>query len=121
MKGGRVPVPVSNIAGGSDVWQLPDFEKAVFGSVAMTGLTGGISEVMQGKELEERKEGDGEVTKREEELASGEFVAGTERAGWFQNGKNTPRFKQRASRGSRVALSPSSITGPFCRSCSTRC
>jgi hypothetical protein len=37
--------------GGSDVWQIQDLEKGVFGSVAIPGLTGEFSEVWQEKNL----------------------------------------------------------------------
>ncbi len=39
----------------SEVWQIKELERCVFGSVAMIGLTGEFSEVWQGKELEKRK------------------------------------------------------------------
>jgi hypothetical protein len=41
--------------GGSEVWQVLGLETAVFGSVAILGLTGEFSDVWQGKELEKRK------------------------------------------------------------------
>jgi len=37
--------------GVSDVWQIQDLERYVFGSVAMIGLTGEFSDVWQGKDL----------------------------------------------------------------------
>jgi hypothetical protein len=33
------------------VWQITDLERGVFGSVAIPGLTGELSEVWQGKNL----------------------------------------------------------------------
>jgi hypothetical protein len=36
------------------VWQAKDLREAVFGSVAMIGLTGEFSEVWQAKELREK-------------------------------------------------------------------
>jgi len=41
--------------GGSDVWQTLGLDTAVFGSVAIVGLTGEFSDVWQGKDLEKRK------------------------------------------------------------------
>ncbi len=40
--------------GGSDVWQIQDLGRGVFGSVAMVGLTGAFLDVWQGKDLGER-------------------------------------------------------------------
>jgi len=37
--------------GVSDVWQIQDLERGVFGSVAIPGLTGEFSEVWQEKNL----------------------------------------------------------------------
>jgi len=37
--------------GVSDVWQIQDLERGVFGSVAIPGLTGEFSEVRQEKNL----------------------------------------------------------------------
>jgi len=50
-----VAVPHGGPPGVSDVWQAKDLRKGDFGSVAMIGLTGEISEVWQMKELEERR------------------------------------------------------------------
>jgi len=44
--------------GVSDVWQMQDLERCVFGSVAIVGVTREFSDVWQGKDLgdEERQE-----------------------------------------------------------------
>jgi len=41
--------------GMSDVWQIQDLERWVFGSVAMAGLTGEFSDVWQIRELGDRE------------------------------------------------------------------
>ncbi len=46
------PMPPGGV---SDVWQIQDLERCVFGSVAMIGLTGEFSDVWQIRELGDRE------------------------------------------------------------------
>src|SRR6266568_2373923 len=79
--------------GVSDVWQMQDLERCVFGSVAMVGLTGAFSDLWQRKEL-------GNPSRQGRNLRSASLRAGRGRGIGLLRG----RKKMRDRRGWRLTI-----------------